>query len=262
MSKFSLKKLIVLHSTDLKNHELLPVQPNNRTYTVKSYIAFWTVAGSSVTTWSMGSSLLSLGLPANLAMACIVSGSFIIGILSVLCGWIGRDYHIGFTVSNRALFGLRGSYFPICLRLLTLLLWLAIQSYWGAQSIRVLIGAIIPSFVNSSLSQEFSESSHLQKNDLISMFIWLGVYFIIVFYVPPHKMQNFFFISFLAFFGTMIGLLAWSLSQTNGYLGDLFHCSGLPSYSSPSSSTTTWHVFQGITSVVGTWVGGALGQSD
>lgn len=242
--------------TRWNNSDLLPVPLIKRTYTVMSYIWFWMIAGSSVVTWSIGGSLLDSGLSARLSIACIVTGSIIVGTLSFLIGWVGRTYHIGFTVTARSEYGMYGSFIPVVLRLFVLMMWFSIQCYWGGQSVRVMIGAIIPGFVNGHLSEQFSESSHLQKNDLISIFIFLGLYFILVIWVPPEKMQLPFAISFLAFCGSMFGLLAWSLSNSHNNIGPLFYSTR------NTGSSTGWMVMQGITSVVGTWAGGALSQSD
>lgn len=215
------------------------------------------IAGSSVVTWSIGGSLLDTGLSARLAIACLVVGSIIIGFLSFLNGWVGRVYHIGFTITARSEYGIYGSFIPVVLRLFVLIMWFSLQVYWGGQACRVLIGSIIPGFVNGSLKNEFSPSSHLQKNDLISTFIFLGIYILLILFVPPEKMQFPFALSFLAFCGTMVGLIAWSISRTHGNIGPLFY------KSRPSHSTSTaWMVLQGITSVVGTWSGGSLSQSD
>lgn len=239
------------------NKDLLPVPSEKRTYTAMSYIWFWMVAGSSVITWSIGGSLLDSGLSARLAMACIVVGSIIVGILSFLCGWIGRMYHIGFTMAARTEYGMYGSFLLIVLRLFVLIIWFSIQAYWGGQATRVLLGAIIPGFVNGSLSGLISQSSHLQKNDLISIFIFLFFYVLLVVFVPPERMQFPFALSFLAFLGTMIGVLSWAMAETHGKIGPLFY-----STRNTSRLSTGWMVMQGITSVVGTWSGGSLSHSD
>lgn len=240
-----------------KNQDLLPVPPEKRTYTAISYIWFWMIAGSSVTTWSIGGSLLDSGLSARLAIACLVVGSIIVGLLSFFIGWVGRMYHIGFTVTARTEYGIYGSFIPIILRLFVLIMWFSLQAYWGGQACRVLVGAIIPGFVNGSLSHEISVSSHLQKNDLISIFIFLAIYVLLILFVPPEKMQFPFALSFVAFSGTMIGLIAWSMSNTHGNIGPLFY-----ETRGSGKMSTGWMVMQGITSVVGTWSGGSLSQSD
>jgi len=44
-------------------------------------------------------------------MACVVVGSVITGMLSVVSGTPGEIHHVGFTVITRMSWGLRGGYF-------------------------------------------------------------------------------------------------------------------------------------------------------
>lgn len=57
---------------------------------------------------------------------------------------MGEKHHIGFTVSSRFSWGMRGSYFPVVLRVFVACMWFGMQAYWGGQATRVLWGAIIP----------------------------------------------------------------------------------------------------------------------
>jgi NCS1 family nucleobase:cation symporter-1 len=58
-----------------------------------------------------GSSLLAYGLNAQQAMACVVIGAVITGLLSVVSGYPGEIHHIGYTVTTRMSWGLRGGLF-------------------------------------------------------------------------------------------------------------------------------------------------------
>lgn len=73
-----------------------------------------------------------------------IVGSTITGLLAVACGWVGEKHHIGYTVSSRFSWGMYGSYFPVLLRIFVGAIWLGLQAFWGGQSTRVLIGAVIP----------------------------------------------------------------------------------------------------------------------
>ena len=51
------------------------------------------------------------GLTAQQAMACVVIGAIITGMLSVVCGIAGEVHHIGYTVLARSHWGMKGAYF-------------------------------------------------------------------------------------------------------------------------------------------------------
>ena len=121
------------------------------------------MTGVNISAWSVGSGLLALGLSPREAIGVVVGfhqshshgrafnsrdeqviGSVLTGILAVAGGWVGEKQHIGFTVATRFSWGMNGSFFPVLLRVFIGSMWLGLQAYWGGQSLRVLIGAIIP----------------------------------------------------------------------------------------------------------------------
>ncbi|KAI0916920.1 hypothetical protein AcW1_007757 [Taiwanofungus camphoratus] len=234
------------------NRDLIPIPPERRTYGVLSYAGYWTMAGSCISAWSTGSTLLAYGLNAQQAIGTIIVGSFLIGILSVVCGWMGEVHHIGFTVASRFSWGMRGGYFPIMIRIFTGCVWFGIQAYWGGQATRVMLGAVIPGLAH--LKNTISPSAHLETKDLVGMVVWFCAFVPIVM-VPPEKLQKPFFVSFLLFSGTAFGLLIWAVHTAGGGGGPLFH--------QPATTPNVgWAFVYGIMSVLGAWGGGTLGQSD
>lgn len=59
-----------------------------------------------------------------------IVGGVLTGLLAVACGWMGENHHIGFTVSSRFSWGMRGSYFPVVLRVFVACIWFGLQAYW------------------------------------------------------------------------------------------------------------------------------------
>ncbi|KAL4999446.1 permease for cytosine/purines, uracil, thiamine, allantoin-domain-containing protein [Aspergillus recurvatus] len=233
------------------NRDLIPTPPERRTYGVWSYFGYWTVSGACVSAWSTGSTLLAFGLSPQQAIGVIILGSFLTGLLSVFCGWMGEVHHIGFTVSSRFSWGMRGSYFPVILRSFVGCMWFGMQAFWGGQATRVMIGAVIPGFAH--MKNYFSASSHLQTNDFIGLIIWMAG-FIPAVLIKPEKLQMPFFFCFVLFCGTCFGMLIWAVSQAHG-AGPLFHEPG-------TAPNTGWAFMFGITAILGSWGSGTLGQSD
>ncbi|KAJ3544058.1 hypothetical protein NM208_g3251 [Fusarium decemcellulare] len=203
-------------NTQWCNRDLIPIPTERQTYGQWSYVGYWTVSGSCVSAWTTGSTLLEFGLSPQQAIGCVILGAVLTGLLAVACGWMGAHHHIGFTVSSRSSWGMRGSYFPVILRVFVACIWFGIQAFWGGQATRVLIGAIIPSFAN--MKNYFAESSHLETKDFIGLIIWMAV------------------------------------SQAGGS-GSMFHQPG-------TAPNVGWAFLFGITSILGAWGSGTLGQSD
>ncbi|KAM4060585.1 purine-cytosine permease family protein [Hirsutella rhossiliensis] len=233
------------------NRDLIPIPPDRRTFGVWSYLGYWTVAGSCLSAWSTGSTLLAFGLSPPQAIGAVVVGGIITGLLAVACGWMGENHHIGFTVSSRFSWGMRGSYFPVILRIFTGSIWFGLQALWGGQATRVAIGAISPTFAH--LPNYFNPSTHLQTNDFIGLIVWLCL-FIPGVLIKPEKLQFAFVACFLLFCGSCFGLLIWSVSRVYGP-GEMFYQPG-------TTKSVGWDFLFGITAILGAWGGGTIGQSD
>ncbi|KAM5493298.1 hypothetical protein McaMca56_006623 [Microsporum canis] len=250
------------------NRDLIPIPPERRTWGALGYIGYWMVSGSCISAWTIGSTLLAFGLSPQQAIGCVAIGGILTGLFAVSCGWMGERHHIGFTVASRFSWGMRGAYctfaaalsgetelilfaVPVILRCFLGCIWFGIQSYWGGQATRVLIGAVIPGFAH--LKNSFSESSHLLTNDFIGMVIWYLI-FLPLLLISPERLQVPFGISFILFGTTCIGLLTWAV-KTAGGPGSMFH-------QPAATDSVGWGMMFGISSILGAWGGGTLSQSD
>lgn len=95
----------------------------------------------------------------------------------------------------------------------------------------------------------------LLAKDFIGMVIYY-IFFITIMRIPPEKLQRPFIVSSTMFGGTLIGLLAWGVSNTHS-AGILFKERG-----APPGGNVGWAMMFGITAILGSWGGGTLGQSD
>ncbi|KAL1964155.1 hypothetical protein VTN77DRAFT_7243 [Rasamsonia byssochlamydoides] len=233
------------------NRDLIPIPPERRTWGIWGYFGYWTVSGSCISAWSTGSTLLAFGLNPRQAIGCVAAGGVLTGLLAVACGWMGEKHHIGFTVASRFSWGMRGAYFPVLIRIFVACMWFGMQSYWGGQATRVLIGAIIPGFAH--MKNFFSESSHLATNDFIGMVIWYAAFIPLVL-VKPERLQVPFAISFVLFATSCFGILIWAVVNADG-AGSMFR-------ETPTTINVGWGVMYGITAILGAWGAGTLGQSD
>ncbi|EIM84155.1 uncharacterized protein STEHIDRAFT_123633 [Stereum hirsutum FP-91666 SS1] len=234
------------------NRDLIPMPAERRTYKIWSFFIYWCISGMCISAYTTGSTLLAYGLTAGQAIGALVIGAVATGFLSVACGWMGERHHIGFTVSSRFTWGMRGAYFPVIIRTFTTIFWDGLQAYWGGQAMRVTIGAIIPKFAHM---EQTLAGGVLYTKDLIGMIIYY-IFFIAIMKIPPERLQKPFIVSSVLFGGTLIGLLAWGVSNAGGP-GPLFKEAGNPAHGSIG-----WSMMFGITSILGSWGGGTLGQSD
>jgi NCS1 family nucleobase:cation symporter-1 len=102
-----------------KNEDLAISPPEDRTWSWYSYASFWCVYGINPGTWNVGSALITTGLKPWQAVICIFFGYFFGAIGVALHSRSASVYHFGFPVESRMPWGLRGSYFPVVLRVST-----------------------------------------------------------------------------------------------------------------------------------------------
>lgn len=148
--------------------------------------------------YTAGSTLLAYGLTAPQAIGSLILGGFIVGLLSVACGWMGERHHIGFTVASRFTWGMRGGYFPIIIRAFMAIFWDGIQAYWGGQALAVVIGAVIPGYAHM---KHTLAGGVLLLKDFIAMLIYYAG-FLAIMRIPPEKLQKPFIVSSVMFGGT------------------------------------------------------------
>ncbi|KAF9030987.1 hypothetical protein BDZ89DRAFT_1064306 [Hymenopellis radicata] len=232
------------------NRDLIPMPVERRTYAIWSYFIYWCISGMCISAYTTGSTLLAYGLTPQQAIGALVIGGFCTGLLSVACGWMGERHHIGFTVSSRFTWGMRGAYFPVLIRTFT---WDGLQAYWGGQGT---YGTTLIALLTTIFNRDQTLAGGvLYTKDLIGMIIYY-IFFIAIMRIPPERLQKPFIVSSILFGGTLIGLLAWGVSNAHGS-GTLFKEPGNPAHGSIG-----WSMMFAITSVLGAWGGGTLGQSD
>ncbi|GAA6032737.1 hypothetical protein JCM8097_000767 [Rhodosporidiobolus ruineniae] len=130
------------------NHDLDPVPPEKRTWGPWAIMSYWTSDQFAPSMWSLGSSMIAMGLTCREAIPITFFAFFLCGIIVCLNGVIGVRTHCSFPVLIRASLGMWGAAPAIIIRCILSLLWLAIQTYLAGNLTAQMIGAIWPSYLN------------------------------------------------------------------------------------------------------------------
>jgi NCS1 family nucleobase:cation symporter-1 len=145
-------------------------------------------------------------------------------------GATGVIYHAPFPVIARASWGFWGSYIAIISRAILAIFWFAIQTMNGANTVRVMIGAIWPSFL--TLPNHIPEDQGIATNTMISFFLfWLAQ--LPFLYMHPNNLRWLFMAKSFIVPIAWIAILIWSFVATKG--GDL-----LDQKTSISGSAYSW----------------------
>jgi NCS1 family nucleobase:cation symporter-1 len=164
------------------------------------------------------------------------------------------DYHTGYAIYNRSVFGLWGNTLPIGVVFLGGLVFAGMQSYYGGMALAVMISAIIPQF--KDMPNTLPASAAITPQNLIGFVLYSLIFLCIIYVVPPHKIRKCLYPAFAVVSVTFIGLLAWALSSNHGP-GNL-----ISSALHLSKSQRAFRMVQCISSISGSYGGAADRISD
>lgn len=113
----------------LENHDLKPVEPEQRKWGAWNFVFFWIADSFNINTWMIASAMITgNGLSWWQAWVCVWIGYAIAACFVCFMGRIGAVYHISFPVVTRASFGIWGSLWPVFNRTFMACIWYANNS--------------------------------------------------------------------------------------------------------------------------------------
>lgn len=115
------------HVTAWVNPDIVPLPPSRRTWNSWSFVGFWLLTNFNIAQWTTASSLLGIGLNVWQAMVSIIVGELIVGFAVVANGLVGAEWHVGFPIYNRFVWGMFGNFFPLLMRITLSIVWYGVQ---------------------------------------------------------------------------------------------------------------------------------------
>lgn len=235
------------------NDDIRPLPPHRRTWTRWAYISFWAINQICLSNWQIGSSLVAVGLSVWQAFIAIVIGKFIVAVVAVANGYVGAEWHIGYPVFSRAIWGVYGHYLALIQRIVLSLVWFAVQSWTGGLCVQNILAAIFPSFQN--MANHFPASANMDTKQFIG-WVLFNVIMAPILYVRPERMKHIVLYMNIVSAITLICMMIWALSTAHG---------GGPLVSAPATATGSelgWGIVEGITTVIGGIAVGLTNQMD
>ncbi|KAJ9644289.1 hypothetical protein H2204_001640 [Knufia peltigerae] len=220
-----------------------PVPPERRTWTARTFVAYWFSDLVTVSTWSQGSSVVASGLSASDAMLICFVASMCNAVPIVLNGAIGSDIHIPFPIAARAAYGYWLSYIAVVSRAILALFWFGVNSSAGGLAVTQMIKAIWPSYAN--LANHLPGSAGITTQGMVSylLFHLLQLPFL---FIPIHRLQPLFLAKVIVMPPVAIGMVVWITTQTGG--SNFFN---VPAQ--VSGSTRVWLWLASMTSVTASY---------
>lgn len=149
------------------NDDIKPLPVSRRTWGVWTFVSFWAINNLVILNFTVGSTLVGYGLSVWQAMVAVVvrfaiefilphrnshsqAGKAIVVFIAIFNGWVGAEWHIGFPVISRYVWGMYGSYVILIQRILLSCVWMACQGWTGGLCVSALLSALFPPFHNLS----------------------------------------------------------------------------------------------------------------
>ncbi|KAI1619321.1 permease for cytosine/purines, uracil, thiamine, allantoin-domain-containing protein [Exophiala viscosa] len=156
-----------------KNEDLDVTPPEQQTWRWFDYASFWLSYGLIPGTWSVGSSLVAVGLTPWQATICIFVAYALGAMGVVLHSRSAATYHFGFPVESRIPWGMRGAYFPVLLRVMCATIWMGVTLIESGYFMVVILRCI---FGNGfyHMKSYIPTSSGVTTQQIIGLFIvWI-----------------------------------------------------------------------------------------
>lgn len=246
--------LALTGSSGLHNEDLVPVPVSRRLWGLTGYLGYWGICSLCVTTWSTGSSLLSLGLNGANAMGIVVLSHFFISVAAILNSGYGSEYHVGYSVFQRIIFGIRGSWFGILLRAILSVVWFASQAWLGGLCVNV----VLCSWSKSYLDWENTLPANVKmtSQELCGFIVYLALSFPFLI-VRPEFLDYLLAIGSFAMFFVAMGITIWAVQDNDGGYGTLMNAP-----MALGSSQKAWAWLNGLSIWYSAMTSGIANQSD
>ncbi|CAI8494975.1 unnamed protein product [Hanseniaspora opuntiae] len=217
-----LKKFEIPHEgkvvSSLRNPDLEPVKYEDQTWGFWSILGYWGLPNFSIPTFSTAITFSELGLTTPEIIGALIIANCVVIAMLILSANNGADFHIGFGLSQRMTYGIKGSYFGVLIRIALSFVTFGYQA-WGGGS---LMNMVFDSFSHSYLNWDsFALKSGLDAKGLVGFIVFL-VLCVILAFVHPRKTAKLSLISCGATFFGILGMFIY-LRKTAGGPGELWY---------------------------------------
>ncbi|GMM56403.1 thiamine transporter [Maudiozyma humilis] len=238
----------------LKNPDLLPIRRENQTWGFWSNFAYWGVISFSVGTWISASSALDVGLSYPETIGTYIVGDALTIVFTLANSYPGSDWKIGYTLSQRFVFGVYGSTFGILIRVLLSIVNYGSNAWLGGLSINL----ILDSWSHHYLTLPNTLSSHVaMTTKQVIGFMIFHVLTCFCYLMKPYQSNHFLIISCVATFFAMLGMIIYLTKENHG-VGSLFTSTA----GTATGSKKAWAWVYMISYWFGSVSPGSVNQSD
>ncbi|KAI5274303.1 allantoin [Aureobasidium subglaciale] len=197
------------------NEDLDPTPPERRTWRWYNYVLFYFAL--SFGNWTLGSSLIGIGLNYWQAILAIFISQFISSIAMLFNSRCASVYHVGYPIVARSVFGMWGSYYFVGARAILAVVWFGVQAFSGASLVANMLRAIF-GHNYTDIPNHIPLSQGITSAGMLAFFLfWLAHFPLAV--MRPYQLRTFFTVKTILMIPAVWGLFIFCMANTKGNLG-------------------------------------------
>ncbi|ETS83922.1 hypothetical protein PFICI_05798 [Pestalotiopsis fici W106-1] len=232
--------LQVKNTLGYSESHLEPTPAEKRTWDFKTYCLFY--FGISFGNWTLGSTMIGIGLSWWQAIVVIFVSQTIASIVMAFNSRAASRYHLGYPAISRAVFGMYGSYYFVGARAVLAAVWYGIQLYSGANHVGNMLRAIFGDAYNN-IPNRIPESAGITTKGMLSFILFWLIHLIFCFF-RPYQLKKFFWFKGFIMLPAVAGVFIYCMIESKGKVGNTL-----------ADSTVTgglgWAIMHGINSGMG-----------
>lgn len=197
------------------NEDLDPTPEEKRTWAWYNYVIFYFAL--SFGNWTLGSTMIGIGLNWWQAIIVIFLSQFISSLAMLANSRCASVYHIGYPVVGRSVFGMWGSYYFVGARAALAVIWYGVQLYSGASLLANMLRAVFGhNYVN--IPNHIPESVGITSAGMLAFFLFWLIHLPLTF-LRPYQLKKFFWFKTIVMLPAIWGLFIFCMVNTKGNIG-------------------------------------------
>ncbi|KAJ7096695.1 permease for cytosine/purines, uracil, thiamine, allantoin-domain-containing protein [Mycena belliarum] len=244
-------------SSQWYNKDLVPASLAQRKWKMHTYVFFWWASSFNQAEWSIGSSLVAVGLTFRQSMVSVFIGAILCAMAMVLTARPGAKLHIGYPTLLRASFGMWGSKIFVTMRGAVAIIWFGIQTYFASTLFAVALRCIF-GHKWTDIPNHLPASAGINTQGLVAFFlVWLFQGPLIL--IHPSHIYWLWPLKGVLVPPAVVGFFIWAVTSAGADWG-IFNTN--ITVEPAHGAALGWAIVNGINSVMGTLSPMILNQPD
>ncbi|KAK4546428.1 hypothetical protein LTR36_002105 [Oleoguttula mirabilis] len=197
------------------NEDLDPTPYEKRTWRWWNYVIFYW--GLSFGNWTLGATMVGIGLNWWQAILTIFISQFISSIAMFFNSRSASVYHIGYPAVGRAVFGMYGSYYFVGVRAALAIIWYGVQLYSGSALLANVLRAVF-GHNYTDIPNHIPLSMGITSAGMLAFFLFWLVHLPLTFF-RPYQLKKFFWFKAIVMLPAIWGLFIFCMVNTKGNIG-------------------------------------------